>query len=78
MGNGKSQSVSQRGYGVALRAPPSRWTSVGIRYAWLRYKPHVEIREGILDPLGVRVRKKELLMDNVVGLTIVVSGESNT
>ena len=34
--------------------------------------PHVEIREGILDPLGVRVRKKELLMDNVVGLTIVV------
>jgi hypothetical protein len=34
--------------------------------------PHVEIREEILETSGFRVRKKELLMNNVVGLTIVV------
>jgi hypothetical protein len=34
--------------------------------------PHVEIRGKILDTSGVSVRKKELLMNNIVGLTIVI------
>jgi hypothetical protein len=34
--------------------------------------PHVEIREEILETSGFRVGKKELLMNNIVCLIIVV------
>jgi hypothetical protein len=34
--------------------------------------PHVEIPEKILDTSGVSVRKKELQINNIVGLTIVI------
>lgn len=34
--------------------------------------PYVEIRKEILDTSRVRVRKKKLLMNNIVSLTIVI------